>query len=209
MTREARRSTLAAARPFSRAWVATAMASSMSSLVGPGLLLLGYSKLFRARRTLPNERNMRTVVPNCAVTSPAPLGARLGWLPVALAPQAGWPRSHARRHRPADRHRTDLLPPWPGTQWQGGGPRILQHSARDREVRSYLLHFSRVDHLMHTHTARLPAHELHREKLRLKPQGGAAGGQSVPQTVGRSTCPVLASASAHRDQASMWEDKQA
>jgi hypothetical protein len=53
----------------SRAWVAPAMASSMSSLVGPGLLLLGYSKLFRARRTLPNERNMRTVVPNCAVTT--------------------------------------------------------------------------------------------------------------------------------------------
>jgi hypothetical protein len=116
----------------SRAWVATAMASSMSSLVGPGLLLLGYSKLFRARRTLPNERNMRTVVPNCAVTSPAPLGARLGWLPVALAPQAGWPRSHARRHRPADRHRTDLLPPWPGTQWQGGGPHPPAFGARSR-----------------------------------------------------------------------------
>ena len=53
----------------SRARVATAMASSMSSPAGPGLLLLGYSKLFRARRILPNERKTRTVVPNWAVTT--------------------------------------------------------------------------------------------------------------------------------------------
>ena len=53
----------------SRARVATAMASSMSSSAGPGLLLLGYSKLFRARRILPNDRKARTVAPNWAVTT--------------------------------------------------------------------------------------------------------------------------------------------
>src|SRR5271169_5411977 len=53
----------------SRARVATAMASSMSSPAGPGLLLLGYSKLFRARRILPNDRKTRTVAPNWAVTT--------------------------------------------------------------------------------------------------------------------------------------------
>jgi hypothetical protein len=52
----------------SRARVATAMASSMPSPAGPGLLL-GSSKLFRARRILPDDRKTRTVAPNRAVTT--------------------------------------------------------------------------------------------------------------------------------------------
>jgi hypothetical protein len=80
-------------------WVATAMASSTSSMVGPGLSLLGYSKLFRARRILPNERKTRIAVPNCAMTVSRDLDERaLRYFTVESVAARSPPFRRADRH---------------------------------------------------------------------------------------------------------------
>ena len=48
----------------SRAWLAVVIASRTSSAEGPGVLVLGYSKLFRERRMRPKDLKALTVEPN-------------------------------------------------------------------------------------------------------------------------------------------------
>ena len=55
-------SSILSAAPFTSR--ATRIASFTSSSEGPGVSVLGYSKLFRARRSLLNERSARILDPN-------------------------------------------------------------------------------------------------------------------------------------------------
>ena len=102
-------STLSAASFTSRA---TRIASFTSSSEGPGVSVLGYSKVLRARRSLLNERSARMLDPNWAMTASCTATSHFPAHPVSSSLKTGisgrrvtsaWKPSVPSRHQVGDR----------------------------------------------------------------------------------------------------------